>query len=710
MGATLAHEGLTKPPVQPRIKSPNGRLKQTTKAPSTAAGARIRRPSGAGRSARPKAPTAPASSSRRSGKLVIVESPSKAKTIGKYLGRGYFVKASVGHIRDLLKSQLSVDVENDFAPKYRVPNDKKDVVKDLQSAASRVAEVYLATDPDREGEAIAWHLMEAAQIPPERAHRVAFDEITQGAVLEAFAHPRAIDMKLVNAQQARRILDRLVGYQISPLLWEKVRGGLSAGRVQSAAVRLVVEREREIESFVPVEYWSLEADLAKRDTRRAKPRPSFVARLSKIRGAEASLKNEADAEAVVKALDGASYVILKVKKSERKRNPAAPFTTSTLQQEASRRLGFSSKRTMAVAQQLYEGIELDGEGTVGLITYMRTDSTNVAKTAQDEARGLIAEKYGAEFVPPTPPVYKTKAKSAQEAHEAIRPTSARREPEALRKLLQRDQFRLYDLVWKRFIASQMEAAIFDVTSVDVGASAGWQVASHINEVALDQRFENAPFLFRAGGSIIKFSGFLAVYEEIQEENGRSATPTSDEEAIGAVLPPLSEGEVVDLLKLRPEQHFTQPPPRYSEATLIKVLEENGIGRPSTYAPTVSTIVSRGYVEQAEKRLRPTEIGRVVNDLLVEHFPEVVDLGFTAQMESELDQIAEGEKDWVPVLHDFYGPFSKSLKKAERLMPNLSVDAEPTGELCEVCGRPMVIKRGRFGRFISCSGFPECKNS
>ncbi len=683
MGSTPAHDGLPKPEPRPRVKR-TGRTKK-------------------GKAARQYT---------RSGKLVIVESPSKAKTIGKYLGRDYHVKASVGHVRDLLKSQLSVDVENSFTPKYRVPNNKKEVVKDLIDAAARAEEVYLATDPDREGEAIAWHLIEAAQIPEDIARRVAFDEITKGAVTEAFAHPRDIDMKLVNAQQARRILDRLVGYQISPLLWEKVRGGLSAGRVQSAAVRLVVEREREIQAFVPVEYWSLEAELAKTETRQTEPRPSFVAKLSKVDGKDADLKNEAATQSVVGALEGAAYVVLRVRKSERRRNPAAPFTTSTMQQEASRKLGFGTKKTMSIAQQLYEGLELDGEGTVGLITYMRTDSTNVAKVAQDEVRALIADRFGAEYVPPTPPVYKTRNKTAQEAHEAIRPTSALREPGSIKARLSKDQFRLYDLIWKRFVASQMEAAVLDVTSVDVGASRAWHAAiaasavpaagSGAQVVALDARFENPPFLFRASGSIVKFNGFLRVYDE-----GRDDKP-SDDEVVGKVLPPLEDGEVVDLLRLIPAQHFTEPPPRYSEATLIKALEENGIGRPSTYAPTIQTIITRGYVEVEEKRLHPTEVAYIVNDLLVEHFPEVVDLGFTAQLEEELDQIAEGEKEWVPVLRDFYGPFANSLKKAERLMPKVSMEPEPTGEMCPVCGRPLVIKRGRFGKFVSCSGFPECR--
>jgi DNA topoisomerase-1 len=687
MGATPAHAGLPKPIVQPRA----------ARTPASANGTKAKRKQ------------SKAADLKRSGKLVIVESPSKAKTIGKYLGHGYQVKASVGHIRDLLRSQLSVDVTNDFAPKYRVPNQKKEVVKELQAAAAKAAEIYLATDPDREGEAIAWHLIEAATIPPDLARRVTFNEITQGAIREAFANPRAIDMRLVNAQQARRILDRLVGYQISPLLWEKVRGGLSAGRVQSAAVRLVVEREREIMAFVPVEYWSLAAELAKIATRKSKPRPSFIAKLVKVRGADADLKNQADADAIVKDLEGAAYIILKVKKSERRRNSPAPFMTSTLQQEASRRLGFSTKKTMVVAQQLYEGIELTGEGTVGLITYMRTDSTNVAKIAQDEARAFIAEKYGAEFVPPSPPTYKTRHQNAQEAHEAIRPTAARREPAAIKNDLDRDQFRLYDLIWKRFIASQMEGAVFDVTTVEAGANREWHISPDTSQVTLDERYTHPPYLFRSTGSVVKFMGFLAVYDE-NGENGASpkGDKQSDDEIVGKILPPLSEGEVVDLLRLLPEQHFTEPPPRYSEATLVKALEENGIGRPSTYAPTISTISSRGYVETKEKRLHPTEIGFVVNDLLVAHFPEVVDLGFTAQMEEELDEIADGTKEWVPVLHDFYTPFAQSLKKAETMMPNVKVEDEPTGEVCELCGLPLVVKRGRFGKFISCSNYPTCK--
>ncbi len=676
MGATPAHEGLPRPAPQPRDPAKPRKARKGSKA---------------------------AAEAKRSGRLVIVESPSKAKTIGKYLGTGYHVKASVGHVRDLLKSQLSVDVEHEFTPKYRVPNNKKDVVKDLTAAAAKAEEVYLATDPDREGEAIAWHLMEAANIPAERAHRVAFDEITKGAITEAFASPRDIDMRLVNAQQARRILDRLVGYQISPLLWAKVRGGLSAGRVQSAAVRLIVEREREIQAFVPVEYWSLEAELARQETRAREPRPFFTARLAKVRGADADLKNEGDSQAVVRDLEGAAYVVLKVKKSERRRNPAAPFTTSTMQQEASRKLGFSTKKTMQIAQQLYEGVDLDGEGTVGLITYMRTDSTNVAKIAQDEARALIAERYGPEFVPPTPPTYRSRNHLAQEAHEAVRPTAAQRDPGAMKAHLTRDQQRLYDLIWKRFVASQMEAALFDVTSVDIGASREWAIGDAAS-VDVDERFANPPYLFRASGSIVRFMGFLQVYEEGKDDNQKS----DEDEGVGKVLPPLADGEVVDLMRLVPEQHFTEPPPRFSEATLVKALEENGIGRPSTYAPTVATVVARGYVEVREKRLHPTDIGFIVNDLLVEHFPEVVDLGFTAQMEEELDQIADGDKEWVPVLADFYGPFAQSLKKAESEMPKVEMEAEQTGEMCPTCGRPLIVKRGRFGKFISCSGFPECK--
>ncbi|HXV43229.1 MAG TPA: type I DNA topoisomerase, partial [Anaerolineae bacterium] len=540
---------------------------------------------------------------RRHGKLVIVESPAKARTVGKFLGSGYTVKASVGHVRDLLRSQLSVDVEHNFSPKYRVPNEKKQVVKELKTAADKAQEIYLATDPDREGEAIAWHLMEATDMDEARAKRVVFHEITKDAVAEAFAHPRQVDMKRVNAQQARRILDRLVGYQISPLLWRKVRSRTSAGRVQSVALRLVVEREHEIDDFNPEEYWTIEADLAQ--TERVAPSTAleerkFRAKLARIQGEKVDLKNEADSQAIVADLEKSNYTVVEVKKSERRRKPAAPFTTSTLQQEASRRLGFGARKTMSVAQQLYEGIELDGEGTVGLITYMRTDSTTVSQQAQTEARDFIVQRFGQELLPEEPPVYKTKSKGAQEAHEAIRPTSTWREPGKVKSFLSRDQERLYTLIWQRFVSSQMANAIYDTMSVVVGATPAAAPAPE----------EEWPYRLQASGSRVRFKGFLTVYEETLDED---AAPDASE---GVILPELSEGDVVDLIKLLPEQHFTQPPPRYTEATLVKTLEEYGIGRPSTYAPIISTIQQRGYVETVDKRLYPTELGEVVNELLV----------------------------------------------------------------------------------------------
>ncbi|MCD6289220.1 MAG: type I DNA topoisomerase [Anaerolineae bacterium] len=628
-------------------------------------------------------------SSKRQIKLVIVESPAKARTVGRYLGRGYVVRASVGHVRDLLRSQLSVDIEHDFQPKYRVPNEKREIVKELKKEVKRAREVYLATDPDREGEAIAWHLVEATGIEPEQVRRVVFHEITRPAVERAFAQPRDIDMNLVNAQQARRILDRLVGYQVSPLLWSHVRNRTSAGRVQSVALRLIVEREREIEAFVPEEYWSIEAELARQESRGRKRRPSFTARLVRIRGQEVDLKNEEDTNSVVRELERSTYVVSNVKRGQRRRRPAAPFRTSTLQQEASRRLRFTARRTMAVAQALYEGIELGDEGTVGLITYMRTDSTNVSPLAQEEARRFVAERYGEEFLPPKPPSYRTRAKGAQEAHEAIRPTSVYRTPESVAPYLNRDQLRLYDLIWKRFVASQMADAIYDTMTVDVvaGPAEG-----------------DRPYLLRASGSAVRFSGFLAVYEESRDEDA-----AADQEA-HRLLPPVVKGEELDLLRLSPEQHFTQPPPRYTDATLIRALEEHGIGRPSTYASILSTIQQRGYVERIDRRLHPTKLGITVCDLLVQHFPDVFEVGFTARMESDLDRIAAGEADWVQVLRDFYGPFSERLAEAERTMERRPVEDEPTGEICELCGHPMVVKYGRYGKFLACSNYPACRNT
>jgi DNA topoisomerase-1 len=629
-------------------------------------------------------------------RLVIVESPAKARTVGRILGRGFTVKASIGHVRDLLKSQLAVDVENNFKPTYRVPKEKQAVVRELRQAVKEAEEVYLATDPDREGEAIAWHLTEVADIPPSKLRRVVFHEITEPAIREAFAHPRGIDMQLVHAQQARRILDRLVGYKLSPLLWEKVRGRLSAGRVQSVALRLIVEREREIQAFVPEEYWTIAVELSKLDDERA-----FRARLVRYLGLEPDLKNEEQVRPLVAELEDALYVVVNVKKGERRRRPAAPFTTSTMQQEASRRLGFTARRTMAVAQQLYEGLPLGEEGSVGLITYMRTDSTNVSPLAQEEARRFIAQAYGEHLLPPEPPVYKTRARIAQEAHEAIRPTSVFRTPESVKPYLDRDQYRLYELIWKRFIASQMAPAILDTMTVEIVAVPRALIAD--GEIPLEA-LENPRYLFRATGSAIRFPGFLVVYEEAREEDVK---PEEEEEG-GGLLPPLEPNERLRLWRVLPEQHFTQPPPRYTEASLIKTLEELGIGRPSTYAPILSTLFQRGYVERVDKRLVPTPLGITVTDLLVQHFPDIMDVNFTARMEEDLDRIAAGEEDWVEVLRRFYGPFEQRLQEALARIRKVSLDHEVLDEQCPECGAPLQIRYGRFGKFVGCTRFPECR--
>lgn len=643
-GRTEAHEGLTPPEKQPRTQS---KAKKAEK---------------------------------RSGKLVIVESPAKAKTVGRFLGRGYTVRASVGHVRDLLRSQLSVDVDNHFTPKYRVPNEKKDVVKELKKLAQGAEEIYLATDPDREGEAISWHLMEAAEIDPERAKRVTFHEITAPAVAEAFSHSRHIDMDLVNAQQARRVLDRLVGYSISPILWEKVRSRLSAGRVQSVALRLIVEREREIEDFIPQEYWTIEAELKPEGGKQ-----SFIAKLSKIDGKDAEFGTESDVRPILDDMEKAAYEISKIKRGERRRKPAAPFITSTLQQEASRKLGFTAKRTMGLAQGLYEGQDVGEGGNTGLITYMRTDSTNVSALARNEARDYIAKRYGGDFLPASAPEYKTRALGAQEAHEAIRPTSVARDPEKMKKYLDPAMFKLYQLVWQRFVASQMEAALYDTLSVEVTGQAGRE------------------YLLRAAGSAVKFPGFLVVYEESKNED------VKDEDADNVRIPAdIAEGQRQTLIRLLPEQHFTQPPPRYSEASLVQTLESFGIGRPSTYAPTISTIQERGYVTRVDKRLEPTETGLLVNDLMVQYFPDIVDTDFTARMEEDLDKIAEGHANWVKIMDAFYRPFSESVKKAQAEMPQTKNGPEPIGRDCPKCGKELVIRYGRFGKFISCSGFPECR--
>lgn len=633
------------------------------------------------------------SKTRRSGKLVVVESPAKARTIGRYLGKGYNVKSSVGHVRDLLKSRLSVDVENDFDPEYRVPNEKRDVVKELKAAAAKAKEIYLATDPDREGEAIAWHVLESAEMDPKITQRVVFHEITKPAIEKAFLEPRGIDMDRVNAQQARRILDRLVGYKLSPLLWRKVRGRLSAGRVQSVAVRLVVEREREIKEFVSEEYWTLGAELSREQYRDEKERPFFQARLHKLNGEDPVLQSEEDVQPHLVALEKGIWEIGEVRIGKRTRRPAAPFTTSTMQQEASRRLSFNTSKTMRIAQQLYEGIDLGGEeGAIGLITYMRTDSVTVSKEAETEARTYVGKRFGATYVPVKPPQYKTKSKTAQEAHEAVRPTSVLRVPKQIKEHLSRDQYRLYKLIWDRFVASQMAPARYDTVSVDIHAGD--------EKVAVQKR----PYLFRATGSVMTFAGFLALYEESRPED----RPDDDQNQVPSDL---KEGELLDLLRLLPEQHFTQPPPRYSEATLVKGMEEHGIGRPSTYASIISTIQNRGYVDRVDRRLQPTETGQVVNDLLVEYFPNILSVDFTARLEDELDKIAEGEP-WVPVIGSFYGQFSENLQVADESIPKLDLKAEvePVGRACPLCGNDLVYREGRYGRFIGCSNFPKCRHT
>jgi len=621
----------------------------------------------------------------RSGKLVIVESPAKAKTVGRFLGKGYTVRASVGHVRDLLRSQLSVDVEDNFKPKYRVPNEKKAVVKELKQLAKEAAEIYLATDPDREGEAISWHLMEAAAIDPKLARRVVFHEITEGAINEAFSNPRAINMDLVNAQQARRILDRLVGYSISPILWEKVRSRLSAGRVQSVALRLIVEREREIDAFNPVEYWSIGAEL-----RPEGEKQTFLTKLAKIDDKDPELGSEDVVKPILDEMEKADYIVTRVKRGERRRKPSAPFITSTLQQEASRKLGFTAKRTMGLAQGLYEGQDVGEGGTTGLITYMRTDSINIAEVARNEARAYITQRYGNDFLPANPPEYKTRAVGAQEAHEAVRPTSVLRDPEKVKPFLEPAMFKLYQLIWQRFLASQMEVAVYDTLSVDVTGKG----SDHV-------------YTLRAAGSSVKFPGFLVVYEEAKDEDKK----TEEEDEMNVRIPAsIAEGQKQTLVRLIPEQHFTQSPPRYSEASLVQALEENGIGRPSTYAPILSTIQARGYVERVDKRLIPTETGILVNDLMLQYFPEIVDLKFTAHMEADLDRIAEGRAKWEKVMREFYDPFEVKVKHAQAEMPVTKTGPEPIGRACPDCGKDLVIRYGRYGKFISCSGFPDCRHT
>lgn len=605
--------------------------------------------------------------------LVIVESPAKAKTIGKYLGKKYIVKASMGHVRDLPKSQMGVDAKEGFIPKYITIRGKGDVLKELRDAAKKVKRIYLAADPDREGEAIAWHLSHSLNMDQDEACRVVFNEITKQAVKDAFKHPRKINMDLVNAQQARRILDRLVGYNISPLLWKKVKKGLSAGRVQSVAVKLIHDRELEIKNFVPEEYWTVTAMLM------AGTGEVFESKFYGYQGSKAELNSEEDVKILLEKMGNAPFVVKDIKKRERKRNPAPPFITSSLQQEAARKLNFRAAKTMMVAQQLYEGIDLGKEGTVGLITYMRTDSTRISQVAVEESKLYIEETYGKEYALEEARTH-AKKENAQDAHEAIRPTSILRTPDSIKEFLSRDQLRLYRLIWERFVASQMASAIMDTMTVTIEAGQA---------------------TFRANGSKINFLGFMKVYVEGNDEG---------KEEKDNILPPLTEEETVELSQLEPKQHFTQPPPRYSEARLVRTLEELGIGRPSTYAPTLETIQKRGYIALEDKRFVPTELGEIVTEIMSEFFPEILDPTFTAKMEEDLDYIEEGKADWVHVLDEFYKGFETRLEVADKYMEEIEIEDEISDEHCEKCGKHMVYKLGRFGKFLACSGFPECRNT
>jgi len=610
--------------------------------------------------------------------LVIVESPAKARTLGKILGKNYSLKASLGHIRDLPRGQLGVDIEKGFAPKYVVPRAKSKIVSELKQAVKNVSVVYLATDPDREGEAIAWHLSEITKSDKIPYHRVVFHEITEPAIKHAFKHPRSIDMQLVNAQQARRVLDRLVGYKISPLLWKKVRRGLSAGRVQSVAVKIIVDREREIQKFVPVEYWTIEAEL----TKKAETKTFRAVLVGPVGGGKLNIPDQPAATKIRDELESADYNVLKVSTKKVNRPPAPPFITSTLQQEAWRKLHFTAKQTMAIAQQLYEGLPIGNEGSIGLITYMRTDSTRVAHLAVAEAREFIISKHGSQFVPTQARSFTRRVKGAQEAHEAIRPTKIWREPALIKPYLTSTQLRLYELIWKRMVASQMANAIFENTTVDIKAEC-----------------PKSSYLLRASSSVSKFPGFIILYSEGKDE--------AEEEGKGP-LPLLAKGDELKLLGLFPEQHYTQPPSRFTEATLIKMLEQWGIGRPSTYAPTLSTIQEREYVTKGRGSFQPTELGIVVNDLLNQYFADIVDISFTARMEGELDGIASENKDWVSVIQDFYIPFDKDLQHATQLAEKVQLAVELVEETCPKCGKPLAIKVGRFGKFLACSGYPECK--
>lgn len=607
--------------------------------------------------------------------LVIVESPAKAKTIQKYLGNGYEVIASMGHIRDLPKSKLGVDTDNDFQPQYTDMKGKEDVIKELKKRAKKCGKVYLATDPDREGEAISWHIAQLLKLDMNDDNRVAFNEITKTGVNNGMSNPHKIDIDLVNAQQARRILDRLVGYKLSPFLWKKVKRGLSAGRVQSVAVRLVVDRENDIRKFVPKEYWSIDAKFTAPSASKA-----FDAALVSVDGNKLEIPNQAEADGLLKRLEGAEYIVTSVKKRVTKKQPAPPFITSTMQQEASRKLGFTAKRTMKAAQELYEGVDVEGIGAVGLITYMRTDSLRISDEAKTAAKQYIETVYGADYLPDKPRSFKTKS-NAQDAHEAIRPSIPDLTPERVKSGLTSDQYKLYKLIWSRFIASQMANALLDTVSAEISANG---------------------CVFRASGYSVKFNGFTVLYEE----------STDGEDYVKKMLPPLAVDDKVKLKSISGNQHFTQPPPRYTEASLIKALEENGIGRPSTYAPTITTITARQYVEHEGKQLKPTNLGEVITELMKEHFNEIVDAKFTADMESSLDEVESGSKDWVSTLREFYGGFAENLQKAEEAMEGkrVKVPDEETDVICELCGKNMVIKYGRYGKFLACPGFPECSNT
>ena len=605
--------------------------------------------------------------------LVIVESPAKAKTIKKYLGSNYTVEASMGHIRDLPKSQLGIDTENNFEPKYITIRGKGDLMSKLKKQAKSAKKVFLATDPDREGEAISWHLASVLDIDKQNTYRIAFNEITKTAVQNAVKNPREIDVNLVDAQQARRVLDRIVGYKISPLLWKKVKKGLSAGRVQSVATRLIVDREREIEKFVPKEYWTIDSDFTKENGKN-----KFHAKFFGDKKGKIELTNGSQVEEIVKKLDGADYVVTDIKKSTKTRNPAPPFITSTMQQEANRKLGFTSKRTMQAAQQLYEGVNVGGIGLVGLITYMRTDSLRISVEAGVAASNFIKQNYGEQYAPKSIRVYKTK-KNAQDAHEAIRPSDVTITPEKIKDSVTPDLYRLYKLIWERFVASQMENAVYDTENVDITANG---------------------YVFKANGSKIKFAGFTKVYIESVDEKEEKVTK----------LPEIEVGEKVLPVSLNESQKFTEPPSRFTEATLIKTMEEEGIGRPSTYTPTISTILARGYVARKGKALHPTELGVVVTDLMVQHFNDIVDIDFTANMEKRLDDVETGAVDWVKIISDFYGPFMDTLKLAEKEIGNIEIKDEVSDVPCDKCGRMMVYKIGRFGKFLACPGFPECRNA